>query len=457
MNPDEIKALVAGGEGYQAEWKERIPSKVRDITEELCGFANAAGGTFLIGVDDNNIIVGGTYSNEKRSSIQSSIREINPHIEVSMQVVEVDGKEVMVLEVLSGKQKPYVYSGVIYVRQGPNTQKLTTAEEMRDFFQQSDRIFFDEIPVSEFIPATDLDLDFFKLFRLESGFSSAINDDQIIRNLRLQDVANNFKIGAVLFFARMPEQFVEKAVIRCVAFDGYDKRIIVDNKDFTGPLHSQYTQTLQWLKNKLDVRFDIEGEGSGPRKEIWEIPETVFKEAIINALSHRDYYDKGARITVELFRDRVEISNPGGLISGISKSEFGKRSLSRNPLIFGLFEKMDLVEQVGSGVIRMRDLMEEAGLPEPSFVLEGMFTVTLLRPVDFETWINVWKERLTANRIKILELIYQNNRVTKEEMSAVVGIGSTAIDNNITWLKNKELLTRVGSDKSGKWNLTFKR
>ncbi len=74
---------------------------------------------------------------------------------------------------------------------------------------------------------------------------------------------------------------------------------------------------MQWLKGKLNVSYDIEGQGGGPRKEIWEIPETVFKEAIINALSHRDYYDKGAVINIEVFDDRVEISNPGGLVSAI--------------------------------------------------------------------------------------------------------------------------------------------
>lgn len=84
---------------------------------------------------------------------------------------------------------------------------------------------------------------------------------------------------------------------------------------------------MELLKGKLNVRYDIEGAGSQPRKEIWEIPETVFKEAIMNALAHRDYYEKGARITIELFADRIEISNPGGLVSGIPKNEFGKRSL----------------------------------------------------------------------------------------------------------------------------------
>lgn len=159
------------------------------------------------------------------------------------------------------------------------------------------------------------------------------------------------------------------------------------------------------IKAKRNVRYAIEGTGSQPRKKLWEIPETVFKEAIINALAHRDYYDKGARITIEVFNDRVEVSNPGGLISGIPKNEFGKRSLSRNPLIFGLFERIRMVEQVGSGISRMRDLMIEENLTPPEFNTEGIFTATFRRPFDFNKWV----DKLTENRVNIIKAIHKKH------------------------------------------------
>ncbi len=128
-----------------------------------------------------------------------------------------------------------------------------------------------------------------------------------------------------------------------------------------------------------------ESEGMGPRKEVWEIPLTVFKEAIINALSHRDYYEQGAITMVEVYDDRVEISNPGGLLIGVQK-DFGKKSMTRNPLIFGLFTRMSLVEQVASGIPRMRKAMKEAGLPEPTFTTDGgFFTVEFKRPQKNDT------------------------------------------------------------------------
>jgi ATP-dependent DNA helicase RecG len=208
------------------------------------------------------------------------------------------------------------------------------------FFQQSDKIYFDEGICKEFSVLKEVDEILLNDFKAIGPISANISNSQIYENLKLVDPNGNFKNGAVLFFGIEPEMYFEQAIIRCVEFDGIDKRFINDDKLFGGPLYKQYTQTIHWLKKKISVRYDIEGQGSGPRKEYWEIPETVFKEAIINSLSHRDYYEKGAVTMVELFDDRVEISNPGGLVSAINLADFGKRSHSRNPLIFGLFARM---------------------------------------------------------------------------------------------------------------------
>ena len=120
----------------------------------------------LIGVNDRNEILGCTIDNAKRSAIQNSLSEITPNLPCSLTMVEVDGKTVGVIEVPSGTNKPYVLSGAIFVRIGPNTQKLTTAEQMRDFFQQADKIYFDEGPCTEFSITT--------IFKINSVISSGI-------------------------------------------------------------------------------------------------------------------------------------------------------------------------------------------------------------------------------------------------------------------------------------------
>jgi len=448
ITAEDIQLLIGSGEGYNVEFKVSVPSKVRELTEEVCAFANAAGGVVLIGVDDQNTIKGVTIDNQKRSAIQNSISEITPNLHCEISHAELEGRNIVVIEVPSGPNKPYVYSGAIYVRIGPNSQKLTTAEQMRDFFQRSDKIYFDEGLCKEFSPTLEIDRELFNEFKSLAHLDVNVADYQIFSNLKLFAENDRFKNGAVLFFGKEPELYFEKATTRCVAFKGLDKRYIIDDKSYGGPLLTQFRKAIQWLYGKLDVSYDIEGQGSGPRKEIWEIPETVLKEAIINSLSHRDYYDKGATITIELFDDRVEISNPGGLVSAITPAEFGKRSHSRNPLIFGLFARMHLVEQIGSGIIRMKDLMKEAGLNEPAYRTEGFFTVIFNRPLDFI----VKTVEKTVEEI-ILELIEENPKITLKTLIKDTRQTKRKVEYQINKLKNNGILERLGVGKSGYWQL----
>lgn len=210
----------------------------------------------------------------------------------------------------AGEGRKSNLSGAIYVRVGPNSQKLTTAEQMRDFFQQADKIHFDEIPCKEFDSLNDIDPQMLSEFRHAAKLELSTPAHQIYNSLKMLAGNGSFKNGSVLFFGKTPENYFDKATIRCVAFRGTDKRYITDDKNYGGSLYFQFLKAMEWVRGKLNVAYDIEGQGSSPRKELWEIPENAFKEAIINSLSHRDYYDKGATITVEAFDDRVEISIP---------------------------------------------------------------------------------------------------------------------------------------------------
>jgi ATP-dependent DNA helicase RecG len=448
LTPSDIESIIQSGEGYNAEFKIRVPNKIKELTEEVCAFANSAGGVVLIGVSDDNSIHDTDIDNRKRSAIQNSLKEINPHLQTDFYSVDIHGKTVWVIEVNSATQKPYVLSGVIYVRQGPNTQKLTSVEQMRDFFQQSNKIYFDEAPCIDFNIDNDIDDAFFEEFRYDAGLSKAVSSEQVINNLRLVLPDGNIKNGGVLFFAKTPETFIDTAEIRCVAFEGTNKAQIIDDKIFGGALLKQYQQAMQWLKGKLNIRYII--EGSGPRKEIWEIPETAFKETIINALSHRDYYDKGARITIELFSNRVEISNPGGLTSAIKPNEFGTKSHSRNPLVFGLFERIDMVEKIGSGISRIKEAMKEAKLAKPVFKTEGMFTVVFNR-IALEKSVEESVEKTTREKIK--ELIKDNSTITTKEIADAVGITAKGVEYQLAKMQEDKILIREGSKKSGRWIL----
>ena len=454
LNTENIQSLIDSGEGYNVEFKVRVPSKVRELTEEICAFANADGGYLLIGVDDNGQVVGTNLENDKRSAIQGSITEISPALHCELYSVNLGDKTVWVIDVPSGKDKPYIFSGSIYVREGANSQKLRTAEEMRSFFQECNKIFFDHIPCHWFNIYTDADEQMIKDFRTEAKLSPSTPDKQIFENLELFTENGTAKNGAAMFFGKQPERKFPHAVTRCVLFKGTNKVYIIDDKTFGGSLYQQYLQAMSWLESKLQVAYKI--EGTGPREEIWEIPLTVFKEAIINALSHRDYYEQGASIMIEMFDDRVEISNPGGLLPVVAK-DFGHKSMTRNPLIFGLFTRMHLVERVASGIPRMQEAMREANLPEPEFYTEGMFTAVFKRQISNSANYDRVNGRVNG---RVNDTINENEQAILNLLATVPGLNASEISKHISKslrttmryikiLQDKDLIEFRGAPKTG--------
>lgn len=409
----EIKQMAERGETYRVDFKVSVPKKVREIAEEVCGFANAAGGYVLIGVNDQGLIQGATIDNAKRSSIQDSIGEISPTLHCELYSVKVDKKEVYVIEVPAGREAPYFFGGNVFVREGVNCQKLTNAEEIRALFQQAEKIYYDSIPRKGFNIYEELDRDVMKAFRREAYISNNVDDEQLLENLQIFSESGDIKRGAILFFAQHPEDLFFHAVVRCTQFKGVDKYRIIDDKTFAGPLTKQYEQALGWIQDKLNVEYEI--EGTGARKEKWEVPLDVFREALINALSHRDYYEQGAFTSVEVFDDRIEITNPGGLLPFVAK-HFGRKSLSRNPFIFSLFMRMNLVEHVGSGIGRMHELMLDAGLPAPEYETEGMFNIILYRKKT-----KAKTAKLTGTENTILKLMSQKTKPRVEELCEKIG------------------------------------
>ncbi len=367
----------------------------------------------------------------------------------------VNGKIVLCLECQPGTKKPYTVSGSIIVRNGPNSEKIITAQSMREFFQQSDSIFFDEAVCKDFKYPDDFNSALFKELLTVAGIGSALSEQTILENLKLIVQTQQLKNGGVLLFAKDPQQFYEQAIIRCVLFKGTNKTIILDNKVFMGDLVLQYKGALDYLRQKLNLNYII--NDGGPRKEVLEIPEAAFREALINALCHRNYYEKGAVTAVEIFDDRVEISNPGGLVQSIARNEFGTRSLSRNPLIFGIFQRIDLVEKVGSGINRMRTEMQMAGLPAPVFSLEGMFTVRFYRPVEFEQWLTSIKNLLNEKQYHLLQRLNSHPQSTTRLLAEAMGITTRTIERTIASLKVLGFLERVGTDKEGYYKIIRKK
>lgn len=163
---------------------------------------------------------------------------------------------------------------------------------------------------------------------------------------------------------------------------------------------------------------------------------------------------------VEIYDDRVSIVSPGGVPKGITKENFGKRSISRNPIIADLLRRAHYIEKAGTGIGRMRELMEDAGLKEPEFQYDDFFEVSFLRPSYYDNNYGTYdlskkdNEKITKlnnTQIQIINLIRDNPSITQKEMSEIIGMALPTIRKNVQILKNKGILIREGATKKGIW------
>ena len=173
---------------------------------------------------------------------------------------------------------------------------------------------------------------------------------------------------------------------------------------------------------------------------------------MINALSHRDYYESGATIVVAVYDDRVEISNPGGLLPQVAEN-FGHKSLSRNPFIFSLFTRMQLVEKVGSGIPRMIGLMKESGLNEPVFNKDGIFSISFPKTIGkfVEDKVEKNTEKISEKEQQLLDLIAIEPTISAPKAAKLLNLSDRQIERLIYALKNNNIIERVGSRKNGSW------
>lgn len=232
------------------------------------------------------------------------------------------------------------------------------------------------------------------------------------------------------------------------SFKGTDKTNIYDRNDVKDDLLTQFNGAVAFLKKHLNVRSEIRGFD---RFDIYEIPLDTLREAVVNAIVHRNYTINGTSIYVRIFDDRVEIENPGGLPDGITKRDFGKPSVRRNPIIADLFHRMGKVERMGSGIERMRELMREAGLKEPVFEMDAFFRVIFYRDPRYS--LKAGKDITQKTTQKIIEAIAKKSDITQKELAELIGITDDGIKYHITRLRKKGILKRIGPDKGGHWEI----
>jgi len=371
MTEQALKAIIQAGEGNQVEFKRNVNS---DISREVVAFANSSGGRIFVGIDDDGTVPGIPVTNELKARVQSIARDCDPPVHIELETFN----NLLIIHVPEGMNKPYRCTNGFYIRSGAACSRLST-EEIREFMIVEGKLRFEEMitPAAAY-PAVLDESAVSRYFRL-AGVSGVIGMEEILMNLGVLvrngsgSMLNN--VG-ILFFAKDPARMLPHCAVNCLLFKGNSKVHILDRKSFDFELLGNIDEAILFIERHLNLAYEIK---EVRRKEILEIPEFVIREAIVNAVAHRDYFERGANVQVDIFDNRVEISNPGGLPKGLKLENFGKHSVARNSLVSALLHRCSYIEKAGTGIQRMRDAMKEAGLLEPSFEFSGFFTIILAR------------------------------------------------------------------------------
>jgi ATP-dependent DNA helicase RecG len=346
------------------------------------------------------------------------------------------------------------------------TQKMSH-DELRVMFAESEPLPFEEKTVRGF-SFEDISKAKILAFVKEAGIRIGSTPvPEFLRSLRVADEVG-VKNAGILFFAKDVYGHLHQAQMTLLAFKGTDRLHIYDRRDVRDDLLTQFNEAVAFLKKHLNVRSEIRGVN---REDIYEIPLEALREAVVNSLMHRDYSITGTQVSVEIYDDRVEILNPGGLPKNLSIQDLGKVSVRRNELIADLFFRLHKVERIGMGIQKMKDAMVAAGLREPTFVPDGFFRAVFHRSPEFamkDTFPGAGKaekkpEAKTAQKTdqkttqktdqKIIALIRQKPEITRKELAIELGITDSGIKYHLKKMQDKGLLRRVGPDKGGHWEV----
>jgi ATP-dependent DNA helicase RecG len=360
MNELEIKEMIACGEGYHLEFKEENESN-EDFAKTLVCFANTDGGKILVGIDNNGNTKGVSDIDKIMLRIDDvAINRCENPISILQETAPLDNKIIVIVHVPKGSQRPYrTQSGNYYVRSS-NRCRQASREELLRIFQASESLYYDELPVRR-SGMSDLDINRFKIFLKDSLNVSVNNDDEIknyLINFHLTAIDNTPTVTGILFFGEAPQKFLPEARIICAFINGNDLSIPPDDKkEISGTIPQMVDDTERFLKIHLKEKHQI--KDFEPETK-FEIPFESLREAVLNAIAHRDY-TINAPIRIIIFSDRIEVHSPGKLPNTVTidSIKVGGSHVLRNPSIYNILVKMGKVTDLGSGVRRIIKLIQE--------------------------------------------------------------------------------------------------
>lgn len=441
----------------------------RSVAEHLSALANADGGLLILGVTAKGSVQKEMDAHTLAETVaQAGLLTDPPLILPSAQVVDLSpsgdssggGGSVVAVQVPPGLPHIYNVQGRYLIRSGAQNRALSTGE-LRQLLLERSETGFEVRPVPGAV-LTDLDPKAVEAYLDRIAATPNLDATQILAGkgcLTLAAAAGQTgadewapTAAGLLLFGKDPQRFLRSAEVICVRYAGAAMGDEFERRDIRGTLPEQARQAEAFVQSNMRRGMRIAGMA---REEISEYPLAVVREAIVNAIAHRDYSVRGEGIRLLMFSDRLQIYSPGRLPGHVTLQNLVNERYSRNEAIVAVLTDFGYIERLGYGIDRMIASMRAAGLPDPVFEETAAgFQVTLYsagtslvsQHPEAQPWAHGF---LNERQERALAFVQTNGRITNSDFQLLApDVSPETIRRDLADLVEKNLLLKIGAKRA---------
>ena len=489
--------------------RKSINISPKDLTIPIVAFANADGGDIAIGITDKTKRIEGIDFETKKLNelLRVPFDFCNPTIPVTCRYMDCTNDEgnhdrILLMDIPASQFLHTNQADEAYIRVGDKSRKLTFEERMQLMYDKGERSYEDTAVYGATID--DINMDAVAEYAKLVGYSRSPleylreNNGFVKTNKKGEE---DVSVACILLFGKNPQNFFPRSRTRFIRYEGVDEKVgaemnVIKDVIFEGTILNQVKKTIEFIETQVREHTFLGQHAQFVTKR--DYPEFVIQEMTVNACCHRAYNIKGTEIQIKMFDDRLVFESPGKLPGQVKPNNIRHTHFSRNPKIAAFLKAYHFVKEFGEGFDRICREQEANGANVPSFRTDEFILKITVPKVTENVNVNVAKvngngqkvdervnekvnendvkvtvkvnanrhgliqkliekaisnhDKLTENRLTILELMIDNPYISVVELAKAVGISVNSIMRNIDYMRGK-YLRRVGPDKGGFWEI----
>jgi len=436
-----LQDLIKTGESNTVEFKEKFDEQT---IESAVAFANTKGGIIFIGVSDKNNIKGIKIGKETINHWTNQIsKSTDPRIIPEIEQIKVSGKTIIAIKLKENPIKPISKKGRC-LKRVDSSNRAMSAQEVAQMHLHSTGMSWDKYPAKD-ASLEDIDIDNVNRYirkARETGRKKVGDDEEPIQVLEKMNLITEGQPtwAAILLFSRQTNKFISQAAIHCGRFK--KGNIVIDDRMIVGTVFEQIDEAMDFIRKNINVEFVMTGKPQ--REQKWDYPLEALREALINAICHRDY-TIFSNIEVRIYDDKLIIRSPGFLPYGITLEELYKphSSTLRNKGLAEVLYDTELIERWGSGIEKIQQHCLDAGLPEPIFKEYQGFQVVFRKDVYNEEYLR--SLNLNERQIKAVMYVKEKGQIMNKEYQEVCATSNRTASRDLADLVSRGLFKQKGT------------